>query len=188
MFIHSIKTSWAPTMCLPLAAHFVQNYCFFSPDLFLPLFPVSADSIAIRVIVQATNIQPSALTCLCLISHKSFLFLSPWSLLSQLHFLAVIIFRPLSSLPRYASRLFLPLSIHHTMERVIYLKSNGTWIIILLSPEFSPTDIALLPYWIIFQFFRLSQLCLNLNIHIFDSFYLESSSYSFSSDLLLCIL
>lgn len=175
-------------MCLPLAAHFVQNYCFFSPDLFLPLFPVSADSIAIRVIVQATNIQPSALTCLCLISHKSFLFLSPWSLLSQLHFLAVIIFRPLSSLPRYASRLFLPLSIHHTMERVIYLKSNGTWIIILLSPEFSPTGIALLPYWIIFQFFRLSQLCLNLNIHIFDSFYLESSSYSFSSDLLLCIL
>lgn len=59
-------------MCSPFATHFVQNCCFFSPDLLLPLFPVSADSIAIHVIVQATNIQPSALTCLCLISHKSF--------------------------------------------------------------------------------------------------------------------
>ena len=134
---HSMKTSWAPAMRSPSAAPFVQNHCFVSSDLLYPRFPVSADSIAVHLIVQATNIQPSALTCLCLTSHKSFLFLSPWSLLSQLHFLAIIIFRPLSSLPRYASRLFLPLSIHHTMGRVIFLKSNGTWIIILLSRDLS---------------------------------------------------
>lgn len=110
-------------MCSPFATHFVQNCCFFSQTYSSLCFLSPADSIAIHVIVQATNIQPSALTCLCLISHKSF-FISV-SLISfevQLHFLAVIIFRPLSSLPRYASRLFLPLSIHHTIERVIYLE------------------------------------------------------------------
>lgn len=98
-----------------------------------------------------------------------FLFLSPWSLLNQLHFLAVIIFRPLSSLPRYASRLY-----YSTVHSPYYRKSNISREQWNLNYYYSFSRVvshrncapAILNY---FSSFWLSQLCLNLNIHIFDS-------------------